>query len=185
MGMRFLKGIVDLGLFLLVVLVITYVLVTFVTHRTLVHGSSMEPRLYDGDSVMTDKLTYRFKDPQRFDIISFPYKQDPHEYLIKRIIGLPGEKIRIIDGQIYINDLILNEQYGLEITASGGIAEVPIVLGEDEYFVLGDNRNDSLDSRFKEVGMIKREEIIGKAWLQIWPLNKFGIVHSNKNSSIN
>ncbi|NLG03584.1 MAG: signal peptidase I, partial [Clostridia bacterium] len=152
-------------------------LVTFVTHRTLVHGSSMEPRFHDGDSIMTDKITYRFREPERFDIISFPYLQDQHEYLIKRIIGLPGETVRIINGSIYINDVILNENYGLEVIESGGIAEVPIVLGPDEYFVLGDNRNDSLDSRFKEVGMIQKEDIIGKAWLQVWPLNQFGLVH--------
>lgn len=177
-GMRILKKIVNTGLFLLVVLGITYLVVNYVTNRTLVHGSSMEATLSDGDSIMTDKISYRFNEPQRFDIISFPYQDSEHPYLIKRIIGLPGETVRIKEGKIYINDVMLTESYGLEVIQSGGLAESPITLDADEYFVMGDNRNDSTDSRFAEVGNIKREDIIGRAWLQIWPLSEFGLVRN-------
>lgn len=178
-GMRFLKKVVNLGLFLLVVLGITYVIVNYVTNRTLVHGSSMEATFSDGDSIMTDKISYRFHEPERFDVISFPYDDSAHPYLIKRIIGLPGETVQIQEGKIYINGEVLQESYGLEVIQSGGLAENVIQLGSDEYFVMGDNRNDSTDSRFAEVGNVKREDIIGRAWLQIWPLNEFGLV-SNK-----
>ena len=175
-GMRFLKKLMSFGLFLLVVLGITYLTVHFVTNRTLVHGSSMEATLSDGDSIMTDKLSYRFNEPERFDIISFPFQDPTHPYLIKRIIGMPGEKVQITGGKIYINDQELQESYGLEIIKSGGLAEQPVLLGADEYFVMGDNRNDSTDSRFAEVGNVKRADIIGRAWLQIWPLSEFGLM---------
>lgn len=174
--MRILKKIVNFGLFLLVVLGITYLVVHYVTNRTLVHGTSMEATLSDGDSIMTDKISYRFHEPQRFDIVSFPYNDAAHPYLIKRIIGLPGETVQIQEGKIYINGEQLQESYGLEIIQSGGLAESPITLGADEYFVMGDNRNDSIDSRFAEVGNVKRDAITGRAWLQIWPLSEFGLM---------
>ncbi len=175
-GMRILKKIVNFGLFLLVILGITYFIVNFVTHRTMVHGSSMEATLSDGDNIMTDTISYRFNEPERFDIISFPYENEEHAYLIKRIIGLPGEKVQINAGKIYINDIELIESYGLEVIQSGGIAEMPLLLGEDEYFVMGDNRNDSIDSRFEEVGNVKRTDIIGKAWIQIWPFSELKVI---------
>ena len=97
-------------------------------------------------------------------------------YYIKRIIGLPGETVQIADGTIYINGEVLEESYGREVMQDPGIAAEPITLGEDEYFVLGDNRNQSSDSRDPSVGLIHRDEIIGRAWLRIWPLNSFGIL---------
>ena len=123
-----------------------------------------------------DKITYRFSDPQRFDIIVFPFRYEDHVYYIKRIIGLPGETVQITDGDIYIDGEILQESYGREVIKDSGLAAEPIVLGEDEYFVLGDNRNDSTDSRDPSVGVIHRDEIIGRAWLRIWPLDKFGVL---------
>jgi len=175
-GMRILKKVVNFGLCLLIILGIVYIIVNFVTHRTMVHGSSMEATLSDGDNIMTDTISYRFKEPERFDIISFPYENEEHAYLIKRIIGLPGEKVQINAGKIYINDEELVESYGLEVIQLGGVAEMPILLGDDEYFVMGDNRNDSIDSRFEEVGNVKKSSIIGKAWIQIWPLIDFGVI---------
>ena len=108
----------------------------------------------------------------------FPY-QDSSVYYIKRIIGLPGERIRIEqDGTIYINNEPLEENYGYETIAANmiGRAKNNIILGDDEYFVMGDNRNDSKDSRFEEVGNIHRDELEGKAVFRIWPLSKFGKV---------
>ena len=136
----------------------------------------MENTLSNGDNLIVDKITYRFSDPQRFDIIVFPFRYEDHVYYIKRIIGLPGETVQIVDGDIYINGEILRESYGREVIKDSGLAAEPIVLGEDEYFVLGDNRNDSTDSRDPSVGVIHRDEIIGRAWLRIWPLNKFGVL---------
>ena len=130
----------------------------------------------DGDSIMTDKISYRFNEPKRFDIVSFPYDDAAYPYLIKRIIGLPGETVQIKEGKIYINDELLQESYGLEVIQSGGLADNPITLGADEYFVMGDNRNDSTDSRFAEVGNVKRADIMGRAWLQIWPLSEIGLM---------
>ena len=139
----------------------------------------MEPMLSNGDNLIVDKITYRFRDPQRYDIIVFPFKYQENTYYIKRIIGLPGETVQIDEqGNIYIDGEVLPENYGREIIRPDtvGIATNPIVLGEDEYFVMGDNRNNSTDSRTEIVGNIKREDIIGRAWVRIWPLNKIGIL---------
>jgi len=159
------------------VVLLAWFLVTFVAQRTDVNGTSMVPTLEDGDQLICDKISYRFRDPERFDIIIFPYQYQKNTYFIKRVIGLPGETVRIdYDGNIYINGEILNEKYGLEKMAYPGIAEQEITLGDDEYFVLGDNRNVSEDSRYPDVGLIKRKDIIGRAWLRIYPFSKFGLI---------
>lgn len=159
-----------------IVLAITFLIITFVGQRTHVSGESMENTLDDGDQLIVDKLTYRFHDPERFDIIVFPFRYKDNTYYIKRIIGLPGETVLIADGEIYINGELLKESYGREVMQDAGLAAEPITLGEDEYFVLGDNRNYSSDSRDPSVALIHRKEIIGRAWLRIWPLNSFGIL---------
>lgn len=154
---------------------IALLVVTFVGQRTNVDGSSMEPMLTDGDNLIVDKITYRFRDPQRFDVIVFPVEKDENKKYIKRIIGMPGETIQIDqEGVIYINGEPLEEHYGKEVISPDriGRASEPVVLGKDEYFVLGDNRNRSSDSRYDVVGNVSREIIIGRAWVRIWPLNK-------------
>lgn len=159
-----------------IVLAITFLIITFVGQRTHVSGESMENTLDDGDQLIVDKLTYRFHDPERFDIIVFPFRYKDNTYYIKRIIGLPGETVQIADGEIYINGEVLEESYGREVMQDAGLAAEPITLGDDEYFVLGDNRNYSSDSRDPSVAPIHRKEIIGRAWLRIWPLDSFGIL---------
>ena len=159
-----------------IVLAITFLIITFVGQRTHVSCESMENTLDDGDQLIVDKLTYRFHDPERFDIIVFPFRYKDNTYYIKRIIGLPGETVQIVDGEIYINGELLEESYGREVMQDAGLAAEPITLGDDEYFVLGDNRNYSSDSRDPSVALIHRKEIIGRAWLRIWPLNSFGIL---------
>ena len=136
----------------------------------------MKNTLDHGDQLIVDKITYRFKDPIRYDIIVFPYKYEENTFYIKRIIGLPGETVQIADGEIYINGEVLRESYGREVIQDPGMAGEPIKLGEDEYFVLGDNRNASSDSREPSVGIIYRKDIVGRAWIRIWPLNKAGIL---------
>ena len=163
-------------LYVVVVVGITFLIIHYVGQRTYVSGSSMENTLSDGDNLIVDKLTYRFSDPKRFDIIVFPYKYEENTYFIKRIIGLPGETGQIVDGIIYIDGEALQESYGREVMKNAGLAADPVTLGEDEYFVLGDNRNDSTDSRDPSVGKIPRDRIIGRAWVRIWPLSKIGIL---------
>lgn len=171
------KSILSMVIWIGVVLLISWLLITFVAQRTSVNGTSMVPTFEDGDQLICDKITYRFRDPERFDVIIFPYKYQEKTYFIKRIIGLPGETVRIdYDGNIYINGEILDEKYGLEKIEYPGLAEQEIQLGDDEYFVLGDNRNVSEDSRYPDVGLIKREDIIGRAWLRIYPFSKFGLI---------
>ena len=170
------KEVLSMALYIAVVLCITFLVVRYVGQRTQVDGHSMENTLFDGDNLIVDKISYRFTDPKRFDIIVFPYHYKEDTYYIKRIIGLPGETVQIRDGEIYIDGAILEEDYGKETMLTSGRAADQIQLGEDEYFVLGDNRNHSEDSRFDDVGNIERSEIIGRAFIRIWPFERFGLL---------
>lgn len=154
----------------------SYLVVTFVGQRTQVSGGSMETTLSDGDHLIVDKISYRFSDPKRYDIVVFPYRYEKNTYYIKRIIALPGETVQITDGYVYINGQKLDEHYGNEVMENPGLAADPVTLGEDEYFVLGDNRNNSQDSRMANVGVIHRDELLGRAWVRIWPLEDFGVI---------
>ena len=161
---------------ILFIFCLVFLVTTYVGQRTRVEGHSMEPALSDGDNLIVDKISYSFHDPERFDIIIFPYQWEPNTYYIKRIIGLPGETIQIDDeGNIYIDGEVLQEHYGLERIKNPGSAREPITLGEDEYFVLGDNRNNSEDSRYQSVGNVTADEIEGKVWLKV-SLSDFGLV---------
>ena len=169
------KEILSTSIYLLCVLIATYLIIHYVGQRTEVQGSSMEPTLQNADNLIVDKISYRFNEPQRFDIIVFPFQYEEETYYIKRIIGMPGESVQIDwDGNIYIDGEILEESYGLEVIQDPGWAADEILLGEDEYFVLGDNRNNSTDSRAELVGKIHKDDIIGRAWVRIYPFEKFG-----------
>ena len=173
------RELLNTAIYLLCVLGAVWLVITFVGQRTEVEGASMENTLHNGDNLIVDKLSYRFHDPERFDIIVFPFQFQDNTYYIKRIIGLPGETVQIMDdGSIYINGEKLEENYGMEVIKPEtiGRAAEPIELGDDEYFVMGYNRNNSSDSRTDMVGNIKRENIIGKAWLRIWPVSDFGVL---------
>ena len=175
------KEILDWVVYILVILGLTYLIVTFVGQRTRVSGHSMENTLHDGDNLIVDKMSYRFKDPKRYDIIVFPYQYQPDTWYIKRIIGLPGETVQVIEGYVYINGKKLDEHFGKEVMENPGIAAEPLKLGKDEYFVLGDNRNHSADSRVPEVGPIKRKNLLGRAWVRIWPFKDFGKLNHGQN----
>ena len=175
------KGILrELGgwvLYILIIIGLTYLIITFVGQRTRVSGSSMETTLSDGDNLIVDKLSYRFWEPKRYDIIVFPYQHEENTFYIKRIIGLPGETVQVVDGYTYVDGEILSSDvYGAEVMDSPGIAATPIQLGEDEYFVLWENRNHSSDSRDASVGVQKRENLIGKAWVRIYPFDSLGVI---------
>lgn len=165
-------------LYIVIIIGATYLIVTFVGQRTRVSGDSMESALHNGDNLIVDKISYRFREPERYEIIVFPYKYQENTFYIKRIIGLPGETVQVKDGEVYINGELLGEEYGLEKIEDGkeGLAIEPITLGEDEYFVLGDNRNHSSDSRDPSVGILTKDDLIGRAWIRIWPLDSIGVI---------
>ena len=176
---KFLKEVLSTGIYLLVVLILTYLVIAFVGQRTEVNGASMEPTLHDGDNLIVDKISYRFRDPERYEVVVFPFEYQNETYFIKRVIGLPGETVRIdLDGTIYINEEPLYEIWGKEVIDPNhiGIAIEPITLGGDEYFVLGDNRNDSFDSRYEQVGNIHKSQLVGRAWVKIWPFEDMEVI---------
>ena len=171
------KELLSLIIYIGLVVLLCYFVINFVGCRSRVDGSSMNPTLEDGDNLWVDKLSYRFGNPKRFDVIIFNYDEDTT--YVKRIIGLPGETVRIDqDGHIFINDQLLKEDYGKEVIlpTNLGRASQPVILGEDEYFVLGDNRNNSQDSRWADVGNVNRKDIVGKVILRIYPFSKFGTI---------
>ena len=153
------------------------VVTSFVVNPTKVEGESMESTLTNGDTVLIQKMSYYFGDPKRYDVVVFPvpYYNSDTKY-IKRVIGLPGETVQIIEGKVYINGKELKDDtYGKDkVIDDPGDAVEPITLADDEYFVLGDNRNMSTDSRSSYVGLIRRKSIIGKACARIFPLSKMG-----------
>ena len=173
----------ELIVYAVIIVLCVTVVPRYVIQRTQVDGDSMKNTLHDEESLLVEKVTYRFKDPERFDIITFyPRGRDHKDYYVKRIIGLPGETIQITGDTIYINGEVLKEEYGREPMETAGIAEKPIKLGADEFFVLGDNRNESIDSRNgDDVGVVKRKNIDGHAVLRIYPFSEFGTIQ-NKNA---
>lgn len=170
------KSVKEWVIYIAIVIAASLFIVTFIGQRTVVDGHSMNDTLQDGDNLVVDKLTYRFSDINRFDIVVFRNHNDKHLFYIKRIIGLPGETVQIKGDEIYINGELLEEDYGKEAMDSPGCAYEPITLGEDEYFVLGDNRNDSSDSRDPSVGNVQRDWIVGRAFLRITPFSKAGFL---------
>ncbi len=155
----------------------------YVAHQTWVEGESMEPTLQNGDSVIIQKVSYYVENPKRYDIVVFPIKnqtdamQQTDTYYVKRVIGLPGETVQIKNGKVYINDQRLKDDvYGKTAMADPGKAQEPIKLHKNEYFVLGDNRNMSTDSRSSYVGLVHKKDIIGKVFLCVWPFSRFGTI---------
>ncbi len=166
--------------FVAIVAVLVWLFNQFLYAPMGINGESMKPTLSNGDIVVIDKISYRSDDPKRFDIIAFKYKYDHSQMYIKRVIGLPGETIYMENNEIFIlNESTgeyeqLKEYYGYYRGENKYPDCEPITLGEDEYFVLGDNRNDSEDSRSSGVGAVKRELIVGKACFRLFPLNGIG-----------
>lgn len=169
-----LKSMLSFFICLFTALLLALLITQYIAHHTSVEGSSMETTLADGDQLVVENISYYLHEPERFDVIVFPNSQGIN--YIKRIVGLPGESIQIIDGYIYINGKQLEESFGNEGIEDAGLAAEEIVLGKQEYFVLGDNRNGSIDSRKSEVGTVKRNQIKGKAWLRFYPFSRFGSI---------
>ncbi len=171
------REIIEMITYFVVVIVCVLLIHQFVGQQIEVSGSSMESTLHNEDHLILEKISYEIDKPKRYDIVVFrPYSGDKDTYYIKRVIGLPGETIQIIGSDIYIDNRLLEEDYGNNPIADGGIAKEPFVLGKDEYFLLGDNRNNSKDSRDLSIGAVKRKAIIGRAWVRIWPFKDFGVL---------
>lgn len=181
------KGIVlEVLMYVALFFICAFVVPNYVIQRAKVSGPSMNNTLSNHDQVLVSKISYELHDPERFDIVVFypfkyreEYKEQKEklkEHYVKRVIGLPGETIQIIGSDIYINDKKLEEHYGKDPITSAGIASEKIKLGKDEYFVMGDNREVSYDSRYADIGPIHKKAIDGKAVLRIWPLKSFGSI---------
>lgn len=170
---KFFGSIIELGIYLAIIILCVTVVPRYVIQRTIVDGSSMMNTLKDQENLLVEKVSYHFSDPDRFDIIVFyPKGRDYEDYYIKRVIGLPGETVQIIGSSIYIDGKELKEDYGKDPITSSGLAAEPIKLAEDEFFVMGDNRTVSEDSR--SIGPVKKKNIEGRAVLRIYPFSKFG-----------
>ncbi len=136
--------------------------------RTSVIGMSMQPTLTNGQEIFIDRFSYLLTSPKRNDVIVFlPNGNENAHYYVKRIVGTPGDTVLIDEGLLYINGNVYDDAGIFDRIAEGGIAESGVMLGDDEYFVLGDNRNDSEDSRSSNIGVVRRSYIIGRAWFHL------------------
>ncbi len=163
---------------IVVAVVLMFVLRIFIAEPFVVSGSSMVPNFHNREYLVVDKISYRFHEPQRGDVIIFRYPKDTTQYFIKRIIGLPGEKVQIVDGRAKVynaehpNGALIDEPYLPSNNITFGKDEI-VSLGSDEYYVMGDNRLASSDSRVW--GILPKHDIIGHAWLRAFPLDTFGL----------
>lgn len=165
-------GLLELLKSLLIAGALAFIIITFIIQGFYIPSGSMRPTLEVGDRIFVNKFIYRFKEPARRDLIVFYYPNDPTKKYIKRLIGLGGETVEIIEGQVYIEGQPLEETYTLQEMYRGDYG--PTQIQEDNYFVLGDNRNNSEDSRYW--GFVPREMIIGQAFLIFWPLLRIGLI---------
>lgn len=160
---------------LLLVAVITgYAVIAFLFQTVTVVGPSMNNTLKDGDVVIVNKLNYKYKDVERFDVIAFSLVENNGYYDIKRVVGMPGETITIKEGSIYVDDRLLSSDVVVDNILTAGIAKKGVKLGDNEYFVIGDNVNNSEDSRYTNIGNISKSEILGKVVYVIKPKERRG-----------
>lgn len=170
------KAVAKNALSYLLVIFLALILVLAFFYRVKVLGPSMETTVHSGDSVLVDRIRYKISGPHRGDIVAFlPNGDREAEISIKRVIGLPGEKIQIKNGALYINNKVYNSDISNETINHTGLAENELKLGKGEYFLLGDNRNNSEDSRYESIGKVTRKELIGKVWLNV-TFSNFGLM---------
>lgn len=169
------EPVVKLIVDVIMVICIAFLLVTAFMDNTQVVGYSMNNTLQDGDIVLIDKVSFEFREPKRYDIIVFePKVANVSKFYIKRIIGLPGETVQIKEGSVYIDGKLLESDLIDTEIYNPGVAAEPVRLDHNQFFVMGDNRNNSDDSRFSNVGLVSRDDIIGRVWMVPYPLSHFG-----------
>lgn len=163
----------------IIAVVLAVFIITFVAQSFVVQGRSMFPTLHDGERLFVNKFIYRFQEPKRGDIVVFSPQGDPGKKYIKRVMGLPGDRVEIrLDGTLYINGNLIKEDY---IAAKARYGFGDYVVPEEHIFVLGDNRNHSTDSRDRmRVGDVPYDSISGKAFWVYWPLNRIRILKNPK-----
>ena len=167
------KAIVDI----VVIVCAAFLMINFFFDNTSITGHSMNNTLKNDDVMLVNKVAFKYRDPKRYDVIIFkPNIGNVSDYYTKRIIGLPGETVQIVDGKVYIDGDVLKDDVIDEVIYNAGNAAKPIKLGYNEYFVLGDNRNNSDDSRFSNVGFVKYEDIVGMPWFVVYPFSSFGTI---------
>lgn len=175
----FFLDVLEVFVFAIAIFLFVYLLV-LQPHK--IKGASMEPNFPDGEYLLTDKVSYRFREPKRGEVIVFEAPRTDGEEFIKRIIGLPGEEVSVRDGNIYINNILLNEEYldPAVITASGTFLKegAKVTVPENSLFVLGDNRPASSDSRMW--GFVSEDKITGRAFFIYWPPPKVGLIHASE-----
>ncbi len=175
---NFLNFIFELVKIVVISLIIIVPIRYFLIQPFYVKGASMEPSFYDHEYLVINEISYRFSEPRRGDVIVFRYPRNPQEYFIKRVIGLPGEKVQIKDGDVYVYNVdspqgvVIEEPYLSEGTKTYGLSKDAVSLNDNEYFVLGDNRNSSKDSR--SFGSVDRSFVIGRVLLRGWPFSRAG-----------
>ena len=162
---------------IVVTVLIAFTCVYFAGLRTSVVGQSMEETLSSGDEILVNRFLYKVTDPKPNDLVVFlPNGNEKSHYYVKRVIAVPGDTVLIRNGAVYVNGELFQEEAEVASIDEAGLAAEEITLGDDEYFVLGDNRNNSEDSRYANIGNVKKEYMIGKAWFRIAPLGKFGFL---------
>lgn len=165
---RLLKDVMELLVGSAVAVFLAFVIIFSIGMRTSVIGDSMEPALYNGQEILMNRIVYRISTPKRGDVIVFlPNGNQNSHFYVKRVVGLPGETVQIREGNVYINGLMLAEDDRFDKIVDPGIALNELLLASDEFFVLGDNRNSSEDSRSGNIGAVKKDTIIGKAWFHL------------------
>ncbi len=164
-----------------IAIVLAAFIITFIAQSFVVEGSSMEPNLHNRERLLVNKLVYRFREPERGEVVVFRYPANPRRKFIKRVIGLPGDVVEVKDGHVVLNGVLYEEEYTKDLTfGSFG----PKVIPEGHYFVLGDNRNNSDDSRYPDVGFVPRANIVGKAFVTWWPPGKIGLVSVERAQAV-
>lgn len=167
---------------IVIAVILALFIMTFIARSFSVDGSSMYPTLHHGERLLVDEISYRFRAPERGDIIVFKYPANPKAKFIKRIVGLPGDTILIRDGTLFLNGEPISEPYlGERMVGDYG----PYVVPPGTVFVLGDNRNYSEDSRYRDVGYVPRNYIVGRAVLRFWPLDRIGLIKRPTNFDSN
>lgn len=162
---------------ILITLLLAFTFVYFIGLRTSVVGQSMAETLNGGDEILVNRFVYKVTNPKQNDIIVFlPNGNEKSHYYVKRVVAVPGDTVLIENGALYVNGELFEEEIEAASIEDAGLAAEEITLGTDEFFVLGDNRNNSEDSRYANIGNIKKEYIIGKAWFRVAPWGKFGFI---------